>query len=88
MKTKNVMLGVAAAIFAVGGAVASTLLPVTHVKVGSPSVCTPINPVECGSGQLACQVIIDGTTYTAYRDAACTLTQSTTRATPFPATFK
>jgi hypothetical protein len=58
MKTKNVVLGLSAILFAVGGTFASSiLLPATYIKPSG--VCRQITQIECGqAGQIVCQAHI------------------------------
>jgi hypothetical protein len=88
MKTKNLALGFAAALFAIGGAFASNAI-VLGKYVKAPT-CTPIVDVECGAaGPRACAVIINGTTYSpVYQDAVCTLPVTTALTSPIPTQFE
>lgn len=66
MKIKNLILGAAATVFAVGGAIASNTSVVGNYVQTSPS-CRAIQPVECGMpGNYACMALIDNVSYSVF----------------------
>jgi hypothetical protein len=82
MKKKEIIIGIIAIILVTGSTIASSQLAIAkYVKAGVPLTCRAIVDVDCGlPNSLVCRVIIEGTTYQAYQDAACisTITGSPT----------
>jgi hypothetical protein len=88
MKTKNVMLGLVATVFAIGGAFASSVLVIApYAKNGS--TCSPIADVQCGNaGPRTCQVRINNVNYNAFETSSCDVALTTTLTAPIPSSFE
>ncbi|MBT1711945.1 hypothetical protein KK062_27125 [Fulvivirgaceae bacterium PWU5] len=87
MKTKNLILGAIAVVFAIGGSFASALLvPAEFAKQGA--TCRPITTSCDVAGANLCTVRISNVNYPAFDDAACLIRTTTTSAIPVPAQFE
>jgi hypothetical protein len=82
MKTKNVILGLCALVFAVGSAFATLSFDVKYVKVDTrqarnpevcvdqTAVCVPLPPATCTTGEFTCMATVISTALSGGSDPA------------------